>query len=573
MIALLLLSAALAQPTGQVTVPLDRWDAARAAAAQSPMDPDKAFVSAADHRGETDAETLAIRLVSTLEVHLEGAGYKTVPLVGADAVLLSVTVDGQPVAVGVADGYHVWHGSGAGPRRVVVESLIPPSGRRGSIEYDFRVPETLTTHLELRLPVPDLTPRVEGAVRTDVQTAGSRTVVRADLAPTHRIQLVGLKDFGQQSAAQARRYVESLDLLSVDESMLQLFCVYRYRILYAGSRQFDVFIPEEYRIVSADGQGGFRYDLTAADGGWILHGETDLPVHNTFELSLRLERELNAEAFAVQLPRALGVERERGWLGVEVPGRMRLVPEKTDGAREIGVNGLPHEVVSSAVSPILGAWRVVEPGATLQLRATELPAVEPASEAIDRVEASTVVSENGQTRTRIALSLRNQARHSIAVVIPEGGEVVRATADGETVRPARADTGELLLPLRRTGGRRAMQLEVVVDGQVDLDGWTSDIDLLLPTFDLPVSSLQWRVHLPDGSRWGGLRGDVPTAPLKGSGSWYGTDQGSGEVAPGSAETRLEPPDGSVSRDYERYWLPSEAAVSLQVRRVSLPFLH
>ena len=234
-----------------------------------------------------------------------------------------------------------------------------------------------------------------------------------------------------------RVYAESLNLLSLGDHNLELFSVFRYNILYAGAREFNVFIPSGWTLVSADAEGAFRHTLEPVEGGQLLRGETAFPIRNSFELSLRLQRDMpeSGKPFDVELPRGQGLERQYGWLA-EVNGNRLL--ESADHGSALPVDGrqLPWMIVESAVSPILEAWRVLDPATHIQLVATALPEKEPASGSIDRVSATSVISEEGDMLTELRITLRNRLRHALSLTLPENSKVRTVFLDDEAVRPS-----------------------------------------------------------------------------------------------------------------------------------------
>ncbi len=275
----------------------------------------------------------ALKLTLRLQVTLGRPGtYKTVPLVGDDAVLVNATVQGKPVAVSRKNGYHVWVTKQTGETEVKVELLIPQRGPRGSIEYDFLVDRTPVTKLSCFFPISGLEPRINASVQSVFTPRDKGTQVEATLRPTVRIHILGLKDLGTQQGREAKVYTESLNLLSVEENLLELFSVVRFTILYAGTKKFSLLLPKGMEIVSVDGVGAFRYREVKQDNGdTVLLGQTAFPIRNRYEISLRLRRKLTQTGsfFSVPLPKCLSVERQTGWLAVEVPGKLQL-EEKTE---------------------------------------------------------------------------------------------------------------------------------------------------------------------------------------------------------------------------------------------------
>ena len=550
---------------GQVTVPIEVWQRARGAVATAPAAAPPSRVGAADWRGVADPETLTLQLVGTLQIDLgQGPGWRSVPLLGQDSVLVGVTVDGRPEPVGVADGHHTWRTDRRGRAVVQVRALVPAGGQGGALQYDVVVPSTASTHLQLDLPRPNLDPAVEGAIRTEVISTDGRTRLVADLVPTTRIKVLGLRDLGEASSREAKLYAEGVHLLSVDEHRLELFTVLHYSILYAGVRRFEAFLPEGLRVVSAGGEGAFRYTLTETEGGTLLQGQTTYPIHNRYEISLRLQRELPSDTFTVDLPHPLGVERAHGWVGVEVPGRVQLDTVDAQGLLGIDPLQLPDEVREASVSPILAAFRATGDRGRVRLAARPLPEVEVDADTIDRVWARTLVSANGRVATEIQFSLRNRLRHGLTLTLPSGTRIVRAQRDGQPIVPSRGDDERIVLPLRRTTEGKGLVVQVVLASQIDLPGWIGSAALALPEVDLPISELAWEVHWPEGMRFSELRGEVRSQQRSGSGHWLGVEGQTG----GTVSAALAPPEAGSMAIYQRYWIPAGEGIGVSATHIA-----
>ncbi|TNF24646.1 MAG: hypothetical protein EP329_24560 [Deltaproteobacteria bacterium] len=553
-------------------------------------------LGAARYSGEAIDGALHLDVDLALTLGRPGA-WKTVPLIGEGAVLVSAEVDGAAIGVTTQSGYHVWLTQRTGEVVVHMKVLVAPRGPRGSIEYDLVTPRTPVTSFACTFPAAGLEPRVDDAVRAEVTSAEASTTLSATLRPTTRIHLVGFRDLGDSAGTQARVYAESLNLLSVDDGALELFSEIKYTILYAGTKRFDVLVPAGLTVVSADGRGAFRYELEEREEGTLVRGETAYPIRDDYAISLRLKRatKKGGERFEVPLPKSVGVERDAGWLAVEVPGKMRLEEAaRGQGLTAIDTRQLPPELVRSSVSPILRAYRYTTSGAPLELAVTRLPERDIASESIDHLDGTTVVSREGVALTELHITLRNRLRPGLALTLPEGAEVRSVLLDGAPTKPSRDQAGRLLLPLKRSSGAASsltpIDVQLVYAERQDALGLIGSHALSLPALELPVASVSWRVYLPADRRYGAFDGDAGEYYTEGHWSQAaGADDGDygegcdgleGELGGGedeaaafdegapnveTAETgampvRITLPTAGVQVTYSRYWVPAEEAV-------------
>jgi len=554
-------------------------------------------LGAARYEGEARQGALALKL--TLQVTLGAPGkWKTVPLVGDNAVIVEARSAGQALPLSAQNGYHVWVTKETGEKQVEVSLLLPSTVPRGSLEYDFLIARTPVTRFICRFPVAGLEPRLTAAVRADTSALEGATLLDATLRPTARIHLVGFHDLGAAEAREAKLYAESLNLLSVDQGALELFTVIRYNILYAGTKQFEVRIPAGFTVVSADGKGAFRFTLEEGAGGTLLKGETAFPIRNRYEISLRLRRNLDqaGETFTAPWPRPLGVEREHGWLGVEVIGKLQLEERAREQALAVDMRQLPVEMLESAVSPILLAYRFHRPEAAVQLAARRLPEKEPATGSVDRMRAFTVLSPEGKALTELRLTLRNRLRHNLVLELPAGAMVRSTLLDGQPVKPSRDSAGKLMLPLKRSAGRKHLEpftLSVVLEQSHHRLGAFGQAELSLPTIELPVSTLAWSLFVPARNTYTAVRGDVEAQSYWGQGQWHQSPGGAddsgvssgergglgaigGEAATtsntGAMPVRIHLPKTGKRLEYQRYWLEPAQAPRVRVSYVRSWFL-
>ncbi|MBI3179612.1 MAG: hypothetical protein HYZ27_08110, partial [Deltaproteobacteria bacterium] len=468
----------------------------------------------------------ALVLGVSLDVTLDSTDrYKFVPLVGEGVVLVSATESGTSIPVTRRGGYHVWVTKKRGEARISLEILVPARGPRGSIEFDFAIARTPVTKLTCRFPSLGLEPRADAAIESKITSDGPSTSLSATLRPTTRIHLIGFKDLGSEADTQSKVYAESSSLLSVDDGALELFSVIRYTILYGAAKDFLVQVPSGVEVVSAEGEGAFRYSLERAESGTLIRGETAFPIRGSYEISVRLRRETAKGTldFVAPLPRAVGIEREQGYLGIEVPGKLKLEETRKEEIVPVDVRQLPPEMVDSAVSPILLAYRYHSPSAKVSLRAERLPEKDAASASIDNVEATTVLSPEGREMTRLVITLRNRARPSLVLSVDRETEVRSSLLDDQPVKPSRDEEGRLMLPLKRSAGGDRMEpftLEIVLESSVGSFGLFGRKTLDLPAIDLPISSLEWTVFAPARNSYSRLLGEVSTQSWAGEASWH-----------------------------------------------------
>lgn len=547
------------------------------------------ILGASEYNGTIVEGSLALTLTLSVTLGRKDT-WKMVPIAGDDVILVSAKVNGKEIPVSCRDKYHIWLTGKTGEVTITADIIVPSRGPRGSIEYGFKCVRTPRTLFTCRFPHENLEPRLSAALTSSFEKIPRGTRYNATLRPTTRIHLIGFRDMGSDKQQAAKVYAETMNLLSIDNDALELFAVFHYTILYSGTQQFTIHIPEGLKVLSADGRGAFRYELREeGNGGAVLVGETAFPIRNNYEISLRLRRELDnsGETFAVPVPRCREVERELGWLGVEIPGKLKLEEKKCTDMLAIDMRQLPDEILRSAVSPILKAYRYHLPTAGVHLHTARLPEIEPTTGSIDHISATTNLTTEGAVITDLRITLRNRLRHNLRVALHVKEEVLSATLDRQPLNLSRDDEGYLLIPLKRSEGGeqlRAFTLSLIIKTDKKKLRFFGLSSLQLPEFDLPVSSLKWNVYVPGFNTYSRLYGPMKPQYYNGEASWqrppfqYRYENESNwnldvqnEVAggiTGAMPVRIKIPKNGKQLIYNQYWLEAKHSP-----KISFAFVH
>ncbi|MBK8010406.1 MAG: hypothetical protein IPK13_03600 [Deltaproteobacteria bacterium] len=505
----------------------DRLDALKAASIdQGHEEGATAVIAAAHYVGRVEKGHL--RLTATFSAHLPAVrGYKTVPLLGQDAVILSAKQGTESIALMIRDGMWVWPTAKNGDATIQIEFLTAPTGPRGSVEYRFGIAETSVTDLRIFFPQKDLSPVVTGAVVTERREVTGGIELHAVLPPIAGIHIVGFHEVDDSLAAsKAQLYGQTMNLVSVSDDALEVFSVISYAILYAPTKHFEIEIPSGYEILSADGQGAFRYTITTQEGRTTLHGETADGIRQRYEISLRLRRALAAteSELRVPIPKLQGVERDSGTLAIEAPGRLSVERAEGDGLMKIDARELPDAILASSVSPVTQAFRYASPPGIATIWIGRYPEKTLATSSVDRLEMSTVATRDGERMTQMTFELRNNLRQHLALTVPEGAEIKSATLDDAPIKLSRDATGRVLVPLVRSrvraGRLMPLRIRMVVSTKSDRFGLVGSQHFAVPRVDIPISSLSWSIHLPTSLAHSAFDTGVSNESIVRDASWF-----------------------------------------------------
>jgi hypothetical protein len=521
--------AAGASHAQDLTLPLDQYERTQRRLLELQRDQARAsverpvIVGETRYRGKSDGRSL--RLTLTLRAQLSSSNtWKSVPVIGTDAIIVGASAGGQPVPL-VADGpYWTWHTREQGTVEVSVDVVVPPRGPRGSLEYGFHTVESPVTEVNCFFPAADLQPQVTGAQTFEITPVDGGISLHATLRPTSEIHVVGFHDAsddddGASVKRQAKLYSETESLVSLTDDGVDVFAVVKLTILYASAQRFRVQLPAGYDVVSANGEGAFQYTVTKAvtEGvGAVLVGETAFPIKQRYEISLRLKRPLAASEKSLALPvlKLLDVERDTGFVAVEIPGKLSVAGASGAGLLPIDVRELPPSLVESSVSPIVKAFRYAGQREEARLELARYPEQALAAGGVDNVKATSVVTEDGRVMTDLAFTIRNNVQQYLSLKLPEGALVRSAVLEGNPIKPSKDDAGRVLIPLMRSkrgdggGALKPFHVQLVYESDVSALGSFGARALTLPELDVPVSSLSWGIYVPARYLTSGLKGAV-----------------------------------------------------------------
>ncbi len=573
----------------QITLSLERLMEAqeqlRARSQREKKSQESAIIMGAVHyQGEAIPGALSMEMELEVSLGREGS-WKEVPLVGGDVLLKSAQLDGQDLPIYQNEGYYLWPTQASGAVKLHLSFLVPAYGDRGTLRYLFHGVGSPMTSLSCRFPQEGIKPKIENARRSKIETKEGITQLEATLGSGLEIKLSSARALKESETREAKLYAEDFALLSVAEESLELFVVLRYTILYAKQRRFKLRIPAPWTLTSAEGEDSFRYRLETQGEEQLLLGESSYPVEGQYEISLRLRRDLKAEAkeFGLRLPQALEVERQSGWLAMEVPGKLRLKERHRAQILALDLRQLPPEMLESAVNPILNAYHHDGPEFELKMSLTQLPEKELSSGSVDEVSAYSVITPSGQSLTEMRLSFRNRLRSRLKLRPRPGAKLRSALLNGNPVKVSEDREGWLLLPLTHSEAQEEAErfdVSVIIEEQLSPFGLLGRGGLELPAIELPVRALRWSLFLPLRDSYRFVEGVLPPQRHAGYAHWtrplidpdVDGDEGGGAEAiqaskllsaeTGSMPVRINVPRRGHRLNYRRYWLGGGQPMSL-----------
>jgi hypothetical protein len=505
---LLVFPALAQQPGEEVKLPLDRFlDLYEASRNPRPPEAPREFaLASANYDGEVvleDGEPVAALLTATFNVaNLRKPGYWIrVPLLPADVAVRKATLGNTEAPLVLENGWYTLVTDRPGTSVVTVELAVAVGTTEGTSGFQFPLAESGATTVELAVPSSDaLDFTIANAKLSADATEGGRRVVRGTLPSTGSLAVRWQREIPEAQKQAARVYSEVHTLVGVGDGLLSARVTVRDAILFSGIDQVKLQVPKEMTVLSVEGTGLRDWRV---DGEGLLTADLNFDATGSYAMVLELERVLPEDA-AIQVPvvQQLGVERAKGFVGIQSLGNLELTPGAVQGAAAVDVRTLPSDITGVTGVPVLLGYKYLGGTATIPLDVRDHEEVDVLVTLLDQASATTAFTRDGRRLTNVAWQVRNNRRQFLRLALPAGAELWSASVAGRAVQPAKSEDGSLLVPLVRSsaaGGALAafdVQVTYVEEGTPEAGRFQAE----LPTADAPTTWVGWTVLAPKGSK-------------------------------------------------------------------------
>jgi hypothetical protein len=319
-----------------------------------------------------------------------------------------------------------------------------------------------------------------------------------------------------------------VNTLTVFDDLINGRALARFEIQNAPVKDLRLRIPSTFKNVEISGANIRRRDregdVWKVEFQSKIRGAHTLTV--TWEEPLARGTNVSAEArpgaqlgYELNL-RGIGaanVERETGILAVAARPPLQITEQKANDLVRIDLRDLPDWAGQPDESTVL-AYRYARPGYALTVDSRRFAEAEVLQALVEDLHLSTVVADDGQVMTDMALSVRNQGRQHLEIELPQGATVWSAFVAGQAVRPS-VKEGKLLLPLEHSVGDDApIAIELIYIGSSQFPATRGEFELNSPKMDAPLKSARWELFLPADYRYskfgGTMTHEVETAMLE-----------------------------------------------------------
>lgn len=474
-----------------------------------PEKPPRAFaLSNARYDGEVvfeGDEPIAAVFDATFTVEVLKEGWTRVPLLDASVAVQKATIGGADAPLVLENGAYVLVTDRKGRFDVKVQLAANVATDRGSSGFSFPLQPSGATSLRLEVAGEDaLDFTVANARLEQDRTEGGVRVVEATLPATGSLAVSWQRSYevdGPDEAVEPRIYSEVHTLVGIGDGLLSATARVNQTILFAGVDRMQVRVPPEMKVLDVRGTG--VRDWSVEDG--VVTALLNYDAKGTYTLTLDMERVLDGTAVDAPVVQPLGVERSKGWLGVQARGALEIRGDDVSNAAIVDVRTLPASILGVTDTPVLLGYKYLGSDARIPLEVEEHDEVDVLVTLLDQAEATTMFTIDGRRLTSVRYQVRNNRRQFLRLALPDGAELWSANVAGRAVQPAQSE-GRLLIPLVRSqaagGALAAFEVEVVYveSGAAPGDNGKGTFRASLPTADAPATYVAWNVYVPEEAK-------------------------------------------------------------------------
>jgi len=511
-LALLLASpVAHAQEPERVIMKLDEflklYEKNRVEETQAPID---FAISSARYQGEVqlrDGEPYAAVFTAKLRIDvLRGKGFVKVPVLPATVALESAKIGAVEADVVIENGFYTLVTAQRGALTLDLTFGVGVTSAEGASGLSFQlVPAGATTAL---LSVPareDLDFTVTSAKLQSDKVVGDKRVVEATLPSTGSLAIQWQREIPKAAQQAARVFAEVHTLVGLGDGLMRATTTVQYTILFAGVDRLQLKVPKGMQMLDVVGNGVRDWKL---DEAGTLNVTLNYAARGVYPLRFEMERVIGPQATDLGAPIAVpvGVDRTKGFVGVESRGNLEIKAGTVANATPVDVRALPAAILGITSQPVLLGFKYLGGDVEIPLAAAQHEDVDVLVTLLDETRARTMWTPEGRRLTSVKYRIRNNRRQFLRLALPKGAELWSASVGGRAVQPARASDARVMVPLVRSqaagGELAAFEVEIVYveAGAAPSSRGRGEFKAELPRPDAPSTYVAWTVYAPDEAK-------------------------------------------------------------------------
>lgn len=472
------------------------------------------LVASSQYTGVLSGDGAEFTLKVKIDI-LRKNGWKRIPLL-TSAVAIKKSTLPEGYYLNTAGETYELLTEKTGSAEVTLEFVVAAGKQAGINRVSF--PRLLAGSSVLDLTVADNADvKVAGAQSCVTKSADGKTGAIAAIPGSVPVDVTWEKALPKLAAAPTKMYADTRTLAAVAEGALLCQETVAYNILHTGVREVKLQTPAGINVLEVSGPGVQDWRADDSGRGLTTSQSTTQPADpdkkGQMTVTLRSEtigplllriayEKAGEDDVEVPIIRPLGVERERGFIGVVALANVEVAAGKLDGATSIDVRQLPADITAMTNQPTLLAFRYLGEKCAIPLTVKKHGEVNVLLTIVDSGLLTGMQLGDGRRMTKAVLSVRNNRNQFLRVKMPAGSELWSASVGGNPVTPAKDDKDNVLIPLvRSAAGQRELAsfpVELAYIETPDAAAPASGkLKVELPALDCPAMQIMYSLYAPE----------------------------------------------------------------------------
>jgi len=437
----------------------------------------------------------------------------TVPDTAEETGSTANQVIGKPLAQFVrhAQGYDLL---AKGPQSFAIQVTFRAPIQVNELTYSlsFQPPRAVINQISLHIP--------EKGVNVIQKTAHSQVIQENDLTTIESVlserETLKLSWQVEKDSSLNRKSRAILHTLaSVDKSEITLFSTLVLKHI-ASLNEIAFRFPLNVEIINVTSLDIEQWSIEKLEDAQLikLAGQTDPRTAINIDLSYRLRLASLPTDIAIPTVNVIGTDSFEGFMGLEALGNLEVHAKPLKNGVLIPAKNLPKRLWQKAANPLLYGYQFYGKAFSPSLSIKGYQDIQTVVANVDLVDCMTHRTLEGKSITRIQYFIRNNDRQFLTLTLPKNSRLWQAFLNGKPVKPAQKDTGEILIPMKKStsqgGELESFALEIGYITEVNKLSLKGDILNQLPRFEgllKQVTQFSKAAHKPHLSK---AQIDIPT---------------------------------------------------------------
>jgi hypothetical protein len=380
-----------------------------------------------------------------------------IPVIDGSATLGAVTLNGARTSLYRESDMFTTEISKPGLHTLTAEVIIGKELDRFDRQVICTLPEGGPTRVVIEIPEKNIDPVLNNGALISTSDVPSGTKLEGFLNSGGKLDMTWSRKLSHDLKSTIKSELTMYTLCTVQEAVISGESQCNIAITDGETDRIDLFLPDNLEITGVNGDAILQWRTDLKDSKRLIvllrHLVQDqVSMNITFQLPVKDENDIS---LVTPYP-------EKGTpftsiLGTLSAGGLDVQVKELKSADQTDIRNLPQELTNMTSNPLLFGFTCSD-NALIKLSVSRHKDVSLTGTIIDDLQASTVITQDGQEITKMKMRIRNNNRQYLTLQLPPGSFLTHSLIDGMPIRPALSkenDKDVLLFPLQQSEAIKA----------------------------------------------------------------------------------------------------------------------